>query len=145
MKIKNKRKFAGQRKIVNADQFLICTLIAAALFSFACGNRSSENTNAAATPAVAENKRASFENDLQTMKTANLQYVFAFRRKDGGAVDAEDKKFLRANLPATNRVILADEDKAVIVGSNYKFPPESLNVLQTRFNVEDYSTAEQTK
>jgi hypothetical protein len=45
---------------------------------------------------------------------------------------------LRGNLPFNNRVVLADEDKAVIVGSNYKFPPDSLDALRLRFNVEDY-------
>jgi len=63
----------------------------------------------------------------------------------GGAFDGEDKKFLRASLPFNNRVVLADEDKAVIVGSNYKFPPENLDALRLRFNVEDYSAAEQPK
>lgn len=79
------------------------------------------------------------------MRTANLQFIFVFRRKDGGGFDGDDKKYLRANLPTNNRVILADDDKAVIVGSNYKFPPENLETLRVRFNLEDYSAAEQAK
>lgn len=78
------------------------------------------------------------------MRTPNLQYIFVFRRKDAAAFDGEDKKFMRANLPFTNRILLADDDKAVIVGTNYKFPPENLETLQSRFNLEDYSAAEQT-
>lgn len=73
------------------------------------------------------------------MRTADLQYVFVFRRKDGGVFDNEDKKILRTQLPFNNRVVLADEDKAVIVGSNYKFPPENLDGLRTRFMIEDHS------
>ena len=143
-KIKNDREISSTRNFININRFLIYTLFAVILFCSACNSRSVENINTAA-PSVPENKQASFENDLQTMKTANLQYVFVCRRKDGGAFDGEDKKYLRANLPVTNRVILADEDKAVIVGSNYKFPPENLDALRTRFNVEDYSTPEQAK
>ena len=77
------------------------------------------------------------------MRTADLQFIFVFRRKDTAAFDGEDKKFLRANLPFNNRVVLADDDKAVIVGSNYKFPPENLEALQAHFNLEDFSAAEQ--
>ncbi len=119
--------------------------IVCSLANFACNYQPlKENLPSAPSPAV-EDKQARFQSDLQTMRTANLQYVFVFRRKDGGAFDGEDKKYLRANLPVTNRVILADDDKAVIVGSNYKFPPENFEVLQLRFNVEDFSAAEQVK
>lgn len=145
MKIKADGKSAKNRMFKNIGGSPVYILFAAILFCSACASRAPENSNSAAAPAATENKQASFENDLQTMRTANLQYVFALRRKDGGVIDGEDKKYLRANLPTTNRVILADEDKAVIVGSNYKFPPESLNALQTRFNVEDHSAAESSK
>ena len=90
-------------------------------------------------PPTAENKQAAFENDLQTLRTADLKYILVFRRTDGGAFDGEDKKYLKTNLPTTNRVIMTDEGKAFIVGSNYKFPPENLEVLRLRFTVEDYS------
>jgi len=112
------------------------------VLNFACTPRAFEKPNAAAaTPATVEAKQTSFQNELEKMRTADLQYVFAFRRKDGAAIDGEDKRFLRATLPNNNRVVLADEEKAVVVDSNYKFPPENLDVLRTRFNVEDYSAA----
>ena len=75
------------------------------------------------------------------MRTADLQYIFVFRRKDAGVFDGDDKKYLKANLPFNNRVVLADEDRAVIVGTNYKFPPENTDALRMRFNVEEYSAA----
>ena len=92
---------------------------------------------AAATP---EDANAAFQNDVRTMETANLKYVLTFRRFDGGAFDAEDKSYLRTNLPTTNRVILSDGGKAYIVGTNYKFPPENLEVLRLRFKIEDFSS-----
>lgn len=79
------------------------------------------------------------------MKTANLKFVFVFRRKDAGKFDGEDKSFLRTNLSTTNRTILADEEKAVIVGTNYELPSSNLETLRTRFNVEDLSAVEQPK
>jgi hypothetical protein len=122
----------------------VCAVMLSTLLSFACTPRSFEKPKiTASTPTAAEDKQAVFDSELQKMRTADLQYIFVFRRKDGGAFDGDDKKYLRANLPFNNRVVLADEDKAVIVGTNYKFPPENTDALRTRFNVEDYSAAEQ--
>ena len=136
---KNRRLSAIGKFIGNIRSIMFAVLFTA-LLNFACESPSLKKPGNAQTAVAVEDKQARFESDLQTMKTANLQYVFVFRRKDGGAFDGEDKKYLRANLPVTNRVILADEDKAVIVGSNYKFPPENLDALQVRFNLQDYST-----
>ena len=108
----------------------------------ACNYNSFEKQSVNAPAANVENEPAAFESDLQTMKTADLKYIFVFRRTDGGAFDGEDKKYLRINLPTTNRVISTDAGKAFIVGSNYKFPPENLEALRLRFKLEDYSAAE---
>ncbi len=117
---------------------LIFCLMMLALLNVACESPSLKANRAAPTP---ENKQTGFERDLQTMKTANFEYIFVFRRKDGGAFDSEDRKYLRANSPPeTNRFISADEGKAFIAGSKYKFPPEYLETLRLRFNIEDYST-----
>lgn len=86
-----------------------------------------------------------FESDLETMRTANFDYIFVIRRKDGGKLDAEDKKFIRTNSPTVaNRIILSDDDKALIAGSNYPFPPEKLKPLQERFDFQDFSKAANT-
>ena len=147
---KKKQKAEGRRrkagKFGGANRLWVFGVFFSILLNFACTPRSFEKPNAAAPPPLtAEDKQTSFQSELEKMKTADLQYIFVFRRKDNGAVDGEDKKFLKANLPFNNRVVLADEDKAVVVGSNYKFPPENLDALRTRFNVEDYSTADRVK
>jgi hypothetical protein len=110
-------------------------------FNFCCTPRSFEKPNTAATRRRLRPPKTGRRVFKTNWKNENRQFAvcFCFRRKDGGAFDGEDKKFLRGNLPFNNRVVLADEDKAVIVGSNYKFPPESLDALRLRFNVEDYS------
>lgn len=109
--------------------------------SFACHYAPLEENKSAAPTANAENTQSQFAGDLQTMRTANFEYIFVFRRKDGGAFDSEDRKYLRANAPsATNRFVSSDDGKAFIAGSRYKFSPESLEALRLRFNVEDYSS-----
>jgi len=132
-----------KEKSSNRIRFFVRIIFISALLNLACTPRSFEKPKAAATPVAAEDKQAVFENELEKMRTADLQFVFAFRRKDGVVFDGDDKKYLRANLPFNNRVVLADEGKAVIVGSNFKFPPENTDALRMRFNVEDYSAAQQ--
>lgn len=113
------------------------------LMNFGCTNQSllKKNNNVAAV--VQENNVSEYERDLQTMKTANFDYIFAFRRKDAGVFDAEDRKYLRANTPpGTNRFVLTDQERAFIAGSRYKFSPENLEALQNRFTVENYSKPE---
>ncbi len=118
------------------------------VLNFSCTPRAFEKPPAATPappPVTAEEKQASFQTEVQKLRTADLKFIFAFRRTDGAAFDGEDKRFLRTNLPFNNRVVLADEDRAVIVGSNFPFPAENLDALRARFRVEDYSAADQTK
>lgn len=92
---------------------------------------------------AAQNNVPSLERDLQTMRDADFDFVYVFRRKDGGALNAEDKKYLKANSPySTNRFVITDENKAVIAGSSYKFEPENLDNLQKRFAIENFSKPE---
>ncbi len=108
-----------------------------------CESPSLKANQAAANQAAVEKKPSDYEQDLQTMQNANFEYVFVFRRKDGGVLDGEDKKYLKANSPAaTNRFILTDENKAAIAGSSYKFEPENLEKLQQRFAIDNLSKAE---
>jgi len=127
-------------------QPVLTGLIFFSLMNFACDNRSFEKANVSEPLAAPEEKQSNFASDLQAMKTANFDYIFIFRRRDGGAFDAEDKKYLRANAPVeTNRFVSTDNGKAFIAGSKFKFPPQNLEILRIRFNVEDYSAIEESK
>ena len=127
-------------------QPVLTGLIFFSLMNFACDNRSFEKANVSEPLAAPEEKQSNFASDLQAMKTANFDYIFIFRRRDGGAFDAEDKKYLRANAPVeTNRFVSTDNGKAFIAGSKFKFPPQNLEILRMRFNVEDYSAIEESK
>ena len=90
---------------------------------------------------TAEKETTPFERDLETMRTANFDYIYVFRRKDGNVFDGEDKKYLRANAPAeTNRFVSTDDGKAFIAGSSFKFTAQHLENLAKRFNIENFST-----
>jgi hypothetical protein len=142
--IQDSRFKAKEMRRLNLSLFQIVGigLIFLILPSFACVNKSllKGDKNIAV---VEQTNISEFERDLQTMKTANFDFIFAFRRKDGGIFDNDDKKYLRANTPAgTNRFVSTDEGRAFIAGSLYGFSPENLEALRNRFAVEDYSKPE---
>ena len=115
------------------------------LFSLACEKASLQKNSNQPTPSP-EVKLSAVERDIKSMQTANFEYIFVFRRKDGGVLDGEDKTFLKANSPVdTNRFVLSDDDKAVVAGSSYKFEPQNLEKLGERFNIENYSSVKDSE
>lgn len=135
MKIK-KTKF----RIKFITFMMLCLLVSIILFS-ACGPpRSFEMEKP--TPVPGTENLSDVERDLKTMRTAEFEFIYLFRRKDGGKLDGEDKKYLKMNSPRnTNRFIITDEDKAAIAGSHYKFEDENLQKLGERFDIKNYSKA----
>ncbi len=82
----------------------------------------------------------SFEGDLQAMRNADFKFILVFRRKDGAVLTADDKSFANANTPYdANRRRLADDGKAIIIGSNFQFLPDMLEKMTGRFTMENYS------
>jgi hypothetical protein len=132
-------KGGRNRNIFNNTILMILCLTA--VISFACADeRILKSNKNAATPISSENSKTSFESDLETMKTANFEFIYVFRRRDGGAFDAEDRKYLINNKPPQiNRFVLTGESKAFIAGSKYRFPEENLKNIKMRFDVEDLS------
>jgi hypothetical protein len=125
----NEMNFKTSRRL------LIVTL--AAFFAFALGgcNRSGNNS-------AAQNKPSAFEKDLASVRRNNFQKVYVISRPDGGALNADDKAFLKTNMPLeTTMRILTDEDRRVIVGTNFDFKPEHTDALNKRFKVEDYTNS----
>lgn len=111
-------------------------------FSLACGPNSSilNSRPDGQEPISNERSISSFEKDIEAMRTANFEFILVLRRKDSGKLDAGDKKFIRENKPAEiNRVVLSDDDKALIAGSHFPFPPANLKALQARFDFQDLS------
>ena len=80
---------------------------------------------------------------IEAMRTADFNFVYVFRRKDGGVLDSDDRRFMNANTPyEINRKKLADGDRALVVGSNFRFPAENFKVMKERFAFEDLSKPE---
>ncbi len=85
----------------------------------------------------------SFESDLQAMRNADFKFILVFRRKDGAVLTAEDKAFAIANTPYdVNRRRLADEGKAIMIGTNFQFLPGVIEKLTERFTMENYSKSD---
>lgn len=128
-----------KRKKIKYTAFLIL-----ALMSLACANQTILNSQPKPVPIEpSEQPKDSFEKALRGVQSGDFTYILVFRRKDGGAFDTEDKRFVKANTPTeTNQFVLTDEDRAVIAGSNYPFPAQNLETLSDRFNIEDYSKPE---
>lgn len=83
---------------------------------------------------------STFKQDLESMRTADFKFIIVFRRKDGGKLEANDKDLIgRKTGPSANRRKLADEGKAVIIGSNFPFEAKMLDELTKKFVMEDYS------
>jgi hypothetical protein len=120
-------------------------IVVLCLLNFACekssfetkgsSNQTAETVNSNAKPPLSD-----FEENLQSMRTSDFEYIFAFKRKDGGKFDRADKDFLKENTPQqTNRWLLTKDETTVLAGSNYIFSPQILKKLGGRFLIEDFS------
>lgn len=112
------------------------------IMNSAAENRSEQahaaNAAASSTPAP-----RTFEQDLNAMRNADFNFIYVFRRKDGGVLDADDKTFITRTTPSEiNRRALADEGKALILGSNFRLPDDNLQQFKERFSFEDHSKPE---
>lgn len=106
----------------------------------------------AQTDAPAENKNdavpklTEFEREIRSLKTAGFDYIFVFKRRDGGKLTADDKQFLRQKSHNANRRSLSTDGTALFVGTNFEFEEGDLEELKEIFAFEDYSKpAEQIK
>ena len=138
----------GKRAVGKILPVKLFLLVVVAFFGVSCQpnaailesskNATAERANL--TEAANNQPKNSFARDLETMRTANFDFIYVFRRKDGAPLDGDDKRYVKLNSPTeTNRFVLSDEDKAVIAGSKYKFAEQNLMALRDRFNVEDFS------
>ncbi|MEO6334094.1 MAG: hypothetical protein ABIO91_03850 [Pyrinomonadaceae bacterium] len=102
-------------------------------------NGGNVNSEPAAIHSDASPTPAGFEQDLNAMRTADFKFIIVFRRKDGQVLDAADKELIARNASQANRRRLADEGRAVIIGSNFPFVTGAFQDLNERFKMENYS------
>lgn len=115
-------------------QFFVLSIV---LLGVGCSANSTIINSGKTSPTPVAEQKSSFEQDLESVKVGDFKFIFVLRRKDGGKLDADDKKFVRATASDANRFVLSDEDKAIIAGSNYPIAPEKMKALRDRFDLQD--------
>lgn len=106
---------------------------------------SAQEAREAATPPPANSTPTvrTFDQDLTAMRNADFNFIYVLRRHDGGVLDADEKSFISTTTPPQiNRKTLSDEGRAVMIGSNFRLPPDILATYKSRFAFEDYSKPE---
>ncbi len=94
-------------------------------------------------PKNAVTVQSGFESDLEAMRTANFNFIYVLRKKNGNEFSPEDRKFAGQNIPTEmNRRTVSDSEKAIIVGSNFRMPSENMEILVERFTFDDLSKPE---
>ena len=124
-------------------------MILAAALASGCGpnQRIIESANTAdASPAQPSGNSSStpsadsFAADVKAMRTADFNFIYVFRRRDGAVLTPEDRRLMAEETPPEiNRRKLSDAGKAVIMGSNFRVPPENLKRLTEKYQLEDLS------
>lgn len=97
-------------------------------------------TPAAAPAAESTPTTSTVEQDVEAMRNADFNFIYVFRRKDGGPIDPDDKRFAGAiTPPEINRRKLSDGGKAIILGSNFRLPADVMKRMTDRFAFQDLS------
>lgn len=111
------------------------------LLASACGpdDRILKSGRETPAPSNVEASKPTFEKELDEIKSAGFTFVYVLRRKDAQKLDSDDRGVIRLQTADMNRRVTADDDKAVIIGSNYQIPPKNMLALLDRFAVQDYS------
>lgn len=131
--MKKNEKLMKNQKI---KKLQVIALVLVGIFAFSCGSQSADQIKSDSAP---EKKISEFERELKYLKTADFNYIFAFKRKDGKPLDSEDKKFLKHESRTANRHTLTNDGKTAFVGTNYKLSNKNLEKLKKRFLLEDFS------
>jgi hypothetical protein len=111
----------------------------------ACGPNEAilkSNSNQAASTPSASNSQPSYdsvESEVENMRTADFDFIFVLRRKDGAVMQPDDRTFVRTVITNANRRSFADGEKAIVIGANSKLTPDILTKLNERFALQDFS------
>jgi len=120
--------------------FIVAGLAGLAVLSACSSNQEILNSGKASpTPATAEVQKTTIEDEINNMRTADFRFIWVIRRKDGGVMDAADKAVIRQNTVDMNRRVLADDDKAILIGSNTVPFKENFDILASAYAIQDVS------
>ncbi len=115
------------------------------LFSISCGSDSgiedtnkTTNSNANKTRVISEEER-----ELQSLKTADFDFIYSLKRKDGDVFSPEDRQFLKQKTYRANRRTLTEDEKIIFIGTNYEIDKKDLQTIKERFEFEDFSKSDE--
>ena len=97
------------------------------------------NAPEAAQSVPSPSPKSAFERDLQFIRNGQFTYVWVFSRADGKQIDRDDANFLRKSAPQLIDLVITDEGKRVIGGSNFDLEQGPMPELRKRFVVEDFT------
>ena len=124
-------------------------ILAATLFATSCAAdqriiNSATKPTPSNSPAAASTPSANtVEQDVEAMRIADFNFIYVFRRKDGAVLDAKDKALAAGIMPPeVNRRKISDSGKALVLGSNFRLPPDVMKQLTDEFAFQDYSKPE---
>ena len=109
------------------------------LLFIGCGANEQIMKSGKESPTPVERPKSDIDQEIDSMRTADFRYIWVIRRKDGGAMDTADKAVIRQNTADMNRRVLADDDKAVLIGSNAVPFKENFDILASAYAVQDVS------
>ncbi len=121
--------------------FFLLSLTLLTLLVHGCKSSQPAGTPDASSPTPAQaavSPLTPFDRDLQFIRNGQFTYVLVVSRKDGKPLNAEDGAFLRKNAPQVVDWAMSDPTRAV-GGTNFQFDRAGMDLLETRFKVENYS------
>jgi len=105
------------------------------LACFAACNRAGEAVKQQPTPATP------FERGIAAARKQLAKNIFAISRPDGGEITAEDRAWIKQQLPLERvATIITDDNRYVIVSMHMEFPIDKLAALQQRFTIAQVQT-----
>jgi hypothetical protein len=112
---------------------LLATFALGLVFNAGCDPRGAKTANASP-------PKSDFERSLDTVRRGQYVKIYVIRRKDGEALQPDDKAYLRASTPMeTGMWIVTEDNRTAIAGAGFEFEPKHLDALSKRFTVEDYT------
>lgn len=120
---------------------MFIAMICAAMALTSCGGGTSSSNGASSTAqsTPAPSPKSDFEDRLEFIRKGQFTYVWVFSRKDGKPLDKEDGAFLRTNAPQVVDVVMTDDGRKAIAGTNFDLAKGNLELLKKRFVMEDYT------
>jgi hypothetical protein len=115
----------------------ISAFVCFALFLCSCGANESILKSGKKTPEPvnAAPQKAPVQQELDAMRTAGFDFVYALRRVDSDKIDASDRSFVKELTADANRRVVTEDEMYIVIGTNTVLSQETMDALLTRFAV----------